>query len=753
MHRRVVPQKTRGGGGGGGEGGGGGAGGAGAGTGGAGNGLDLDAESVHSLESLRHKKKDNNSRLLRFFFLFVSLLFLCLTFALLLPSGDFWEPVMMSLSGGLFGLFGAHEHDLSKCSVLNDDGTCASPWASSKNNPGADASQKNNNNNNNKPVGCPLGYGTEAAPGTPLPPGHPPVHTKGVTAKGRQLKADAYERIPQTSQRSLSLGGPRSIFVNGTIWTAQVSPSGLLTGTHVHSGLVVGQNGLVTLAGSETAARSLATPNTHVVDLQGKFVVPGFVDAHLHLLLGGWFLVRWCDLSTPELRKLVESDEPKQQDFVKAFHAKLASCAAKWNDPEGKAWVLAYGWDETEWPGEGAGPTQAVVDSAVGTRKAWAMRKCGHAGLASKAAREAASLPAWNGEPQSSLLVEADASSVVKNIPPPSLAEKRASLFAAQRHLHARGVTAVHDMGLIGFLDHTDEQGNSASFLSDLDDVLDNAQAAGKLALRIYAFAPLVAWKAVAKRIREVGRDIGPRLRVGGVKAFVDGSLGAETARFYAPYGVRKGVGEWATDRAWLQKHVNEASAARLQVALHAIGDEAVDVACEVLSAARDDDREVPRHRVEHAQHLSEQGVLNLRRARTFASMQPLHLVSDRPKVHRLGAEREARSFALSTLAESGVPLALGSDWFVADPSPLQAIAAAVDGDEGIDAEKALVAHTAGAARAGLDDLTGVLAAGSSADLVVLSGDPRREKDVQVLRTFVAGTEVWRAPSPEAATL
>ena len=672
-----------------------------------------------------------------------ALLFGATAIALLVLPVERMMAALMEAGGGGSG----------RC-VMQDDGTCASPWADDEQTAPAGK-------------GCPMGYGTEAEPGEPLPPGHPPVKVKGR----RRLETEDDGEQPAAAQpadeqeRAFSTG-PRAIFVNGTIWTARVSTTGYVVGTERHKGLVVGQNGRVTLVGSETAAWSLATPDTTVVDLRGNFAAPGFVDAHLHLLLGGWFLARWCDLSTPSLadhlsKAGAQATPLRYADYARAFASKLSSCAAALPQSKSDAWVLGYGWDATEWGDDasGEGPTQADIDRAVGERNAWALRKCGHAGLASTSARATAGLPPWDeSAATSSLLREADASTVVKSIPPPNLAERRAALAHAQRFLHARGVTAVHDMGLIGFVDPTDSAANAAAFLSDVNEVYDSAQAKGQLALRVYAFAPLAAWRAVTNRTGRFGRSIGPRLRLGGVKAFVDGSLGAETARFYAPYGVRGGRGEWAMDRDWLASWTKDASDAGLQVALHAIGDEAVDVACDLLAEARSKDlartaMAAPRHRVEHAQHLSPEGAQRLRSARVYASVQPLHMVSDAPKVSGgLGTERAQRAYAFKTIAQAGVPLGLGSDWFVAEPDPLQALRAAAlrDGPEALSPEDALVAHTAGAARSGLDDLSGVFAPDSNADLVVLSADPTTSAGLataRVLRTFVAGAEVYRAAS------
>jgi predicted amidohydrolase YtcJ len=271
------------------------------------------------------------------------------------------------------------------------------------------------------------------------------------------------------------------------------------------------------------------------------------------------------------------------------------------------------------------------------------------------------------------------ASTCADRIPPLSAAERRAALRAAARHALSRGVTMVHCMGRVAFM-----EGEEAAW-QDLEQVLLPAADGGALPLRVYALVPLPTWRRMAERVRQLGAaHPGGMLFWGGVKEFADGSLGARTALLHQPYADAPGsAGSRSITVQRLRELAAGAAAAGLQVAVHAIGDRAVDDVLSIyaeLAANRSsgggggDGRE-RQHRIEHAQHISGPGVARrMAAARVAATPNPLHLLADRLLLEaRLGLERAGagRTYAFRTLLEAGVLAAFGSDWPVV---PLDAL-------------------------------------------------------------------------------
>jgi len=263
----------------------------------------------------------------------------------------------------------------------------------------------------------------------------------------------------------------------------------------------------------------------------------------------------------------------------------------------------------------------------------------------------------------------------------------------------------------------------------------------------------------------------GQRLWWGGLKAFVDGSLGSTTAWFYEPYADEPGSsGLMTTDTASLREWIVASDAEGFHAVVHAIGDRANDWILDVyagLEAAHGPrDR---RYRIEHAQHLTPEAIRRIAELGVVASMQPYHAADDgRWAEKRIGPERIRTTYAFRSLLEAGATLAFGSDWTVAPLDPLLGLDAAVtrrtidglnpDGwvpEERIDLEEALVAYTRDAAYAGFSDaFTGTLEPGKVADMVVLSGDLLSvpETEIGTLRvdlTFVEGNEAYRRPGVE----
>jgi predicted amidohydrolase YtcJ len=357
--------------------------------------------------------------------------------------------------------------------------------------------------------------------------------------------------------------------------------------------------------------------------------------------------------------------------------------------------------------------------------------------------RNAAGLP-------TGILKDRAMSPVERVIPDPSPAQRDAALERAMRHAAERGVTATSHV--------------SVPWL-DLE-TYRRARRAGRLTTRVALYFPLETWRQVADTIARDGRG-DDRLWIGGVKGYMDGSLGSGTALFDEPYADDpRTVGVLRTSEDSLRAWIAAADSAGLQVAVHAIGERANRLLLDIYdSVARAHGPRDRRFRVEHAQHLRPQDVGRFGRGGIIASMQPAHLIDDGNwAAKRLGPERLPHSYVFRSLLDSHAPLAFGSDWSVAPMDPIIGIYAAVtrrsaDGkhpggwipEQKISVEEALRAYTTGGAYAVFaEGRRGRLAPGYLADLVLLDRDltrmpPEEIAQVKVRTTVMDGKVVFSA--------
>jgi predicted amidohydrolase YtcJ len=334
-------------------------------------------------------------------------------------------------------------------------------------------------------------------------------------------------------------------------------------------------------------------------------------------------------------------------------------------------------------------------------------------------------------------------------MPTPSPQQSDAAIDRAMKWAASHGVTAVADVSVPWF--------EVAA--------LKRARATGRLTTRVAVFVPLENWRLMADTVRAngIGDD---RLRVAGVKGYVDGSLGSTTALFYEPYNDAPATsGLMVTPEDSLRAWIGAADSAGLQVAVHAIGDRAngllLDIYDSIAKAHGARDR---RFRIEHAQHLRRQDIGRIARTGVIASMQPYHAIDDgRWAEKRIGPERIKTTYAFRSLIDSGAHLAFGSDWTVAPLDPILGIYAAVtrrtlDGkhpegwipDQKITVEEALRAYTVGNAYGVFAERSrGKLTTGYQADIVVLDQDltairPEALAGVKVTATIVGGKLIYR---------
>jgi hypothetical protein len=529
------------------------------------------------------------------------------------------------------------------------------------------------------------------------------------------------------------------IFSGGRVWTG-------VPGRPLAEALAV-RDGRIAGVGRDDEVLPLAGSGTVLVPLEGRTLLPGFVDAHLHLVAGGY-----------SLSQVALGEVESRQGLAR----RLESWAARL--PEGQ-WITGGGWDHERWGG--ALPARDWIDAVTPDHPVLVHRLDLHMALANTRALERAGIDASTPDPPGGLLLrdgEGRLTGLLKDraidlvadrIPRADAAAREAAIRAAGRHLLARGVTQAHDMGTLG--DSDESWQNLASYRS--------LRERDCLRLRVYAFVPLAHRARLADYVAEHGRG-DAWLRWGGVKGFVDGSLGSGTAWMNEGFADEPGNrGLTLTDPDEIRRGVEEADAAGLHVAVHAIGDRANDMLLDAFQAAvRTNGPRDRRFRVEHAQHLSPGAVARFGEEGVVASVQPYHLADDgRWAARRLGPERTRRSWPLASLLAGGARLAFGSDWTVAPPDPVRALAAAVtrrtldgahpDGwipEERIPLEAALRAHTGEAAWAGfMDGWTGRLVPGASADLVVLDRDlfalPAKEwTEACVEETVVEGRVEYR---------
>lgn len=494
----------------------------------------------------------------------------------------------------------------------------------------------------------------------------------------------------------------------------------------------------------------LAAPGagTRELDAGGRTVLPGFNDAHVHFMMGGY------DLSGVQLR-----DAASPEVFARRI-GEIARALAP------GAWITGGYWDHQSWPGAPL-PCRGWIDALTPDTPVLVSRLDGHMALANGVALRLAGITRGTPDPEGGVIVRdpatGEATGLLKDaailpvrrlVPPPAWEQRLAAARAATRHAASLGVTSVQDV-LAG--------PDTAVYQSLLE--------RGDLLTRIYAMTPMPQWEA----LRNAGLRAGfgnPMLRVGAVKAFSDGSLGSGSAWFFEPYTDEPGNCGLPADEMYpegeLLRRVAAADRAGIQTVIHAIGDRANDAILSLYeTVARENGPRDRRWRIEHAQHLRREDLARFGAAGVIASVQPYHCADDgRWAERRIGVARAKTTFAFRSLLEAGATLALGTDWTVAPLDPFPTLAAAVtrrplDGsrpggwvpEEKLTLEQALRAYVVGSAYAEFQDhLKGALMPGRLADFVLVDRDPfdldpASLGSVKVLVTVVGGRVVYEAPA------
>lgn len=502
----------------------------------------------------------------------------------------------------------------------------------------------------------------------------------------------------------------------------------------------------IAAVGSTNDIKKLAGSKTKVIDAQGQLVLPGFNDAHVHFMGGGF------QLASVDLR---DANTPQEfADRIRQFAARL---------PE-KRWVTGGDWDHERWP-DAKLPTRELIDRHTPNNPVFVNRLDGHMSLANSVALKLAGVTKDTADPPGGVIVrdpqtgeptgilkDAAQGFVWKVIPPSTFDEKLAAARAATNHAASLGVTSVQDV-------------SAGVDVGVYQTLLDR----GELKTRIYAVWPLPSWDRLSRT--GVRAHFGsPMLRTGGLKGFSDGSLGSTTALFYEPYLDAPNTSGIPSDEMFpegaMLERVRGSDKAGLQVMIHAIGDRANDMILTIFEQVeKENGARDRRFRIEHAQHLRPQDISRFARNKVIASMQPYHAIDDgRWAEKRIGKERAKTTYAFRSLLDAGATLAFGTDWTVAPLDPMLTIYAAVtrrtlDGknpngwvpEQKISVEETVRAYTAGSAFAEFqENEKGTITTGKLADIVILSRDifridPKEIENVKVVMTIMDGRIVYEA--------
>ncbi|XP_062093168.1 protein LONG AFTER FAR-RED 3 isoform X2 [Humulus lupulus] len=471
--------------------------------------------------------------------------------------------------------------------------------------------------------------------------------------------------------------------------------------------------GRILRVGNYSSLKALVGYSTKELNLNGKIVVPGFIDSHVHLISGGLQLMRL------QFRGINKKDE---------FVRRIAEAAE--NRKPG-SWILGGGWNNDLWGGDL--PTASWIDDITPNNPVWLPRTDGHMGLANSVALKFVRIDNSSKDPDggaimrtasgvpTGLLIDSAMKLVVSYIPELSIDERREALQRASSLALMKGVTTVVDIGRYFPGTSVDRP------WEDFSDVYQWADSSRKMRVRVCLFFPLETWSRLHPYVDEP-ENYG--LQVADYEKLFNMTLAADNHR--------------------------------LQVAIHAIGDRAndriLDMYESIISKNGIRDR---RFRIEHAQHLAPGTADRFGELGIIASVQPEHLLYDfESATKKLGFDRAQKgSYLFGSLLSGNATLAFGSDWPVADINPLGSIRTAMTRKspawesawnpyESILMNDALKAHTISAARACfLDKDIGSISPGKLADFVVLSTDSWDEfasvGSASVEATYVAGIQVY----------
>jgi hypothetical protein len=529
------------------------------------------------------------------------------------------------------------------------------------------------------------------------------------------------------------------IFINGKIWTVDAAKP------EVEAVAVAGSR--IIAVGSTKEVEAYRTKKTQVIDLEGRRMLPGFIDNHTHFMTGGF------QLQNVDLRHAMTEE---------AFAAIIKKRA---DERPGK-WIVGGDWDHENWKNAPL-PTKELIDRNTQNTPVFVWRYDEHMALANSYVLKLAGITKESIDPPGGMIVrdpktgeptgilKDEAMSAVYRVMPDDAEEDRlAAARAALGEARRWGVTSVQDVS----------SGADVKTYQAL-------RRSGDLTLRFHCRLPISQWEQLSASGIQV--PFGDEwIRIGSLKAFADGSLGSSTALFFEPYTSdpsTKGLASDIVQDGRLEKWAIAADKAHLQLSIHAIGDSAnsiiLDLFEKIVAQNPKWDR---RFRIEHAQHIAQKDFDRFAKLGVIASAQPYHAADDgRWAVKRIGEERCKRTYPFRTFLDKGVMLTFGSDWTVAPINPLVGIHAAVtrrttDGanpngwipEQKISVKEAIACYTINNAYAVFEQQEkGSISVGKLADFVVLNEDivtmdPTRIDKVTVGMTILGGRTIYSGIVP-----
>lgn len=534
-------------------------------------------------------------------------------------------------------------------------------------------------------------------------------------------------------------------FINGKIYTVNENQP--------YAEAVVVEKNKIKFVGSTKEAKKLIDASTEVIDLEGKLMLPGFNDSHLHFTSGGSYLLGI------NLRPALSKEE--FANIIKDYAKDPASSRQDGTTPRLYDWITGGRWDHELWTDKSL-PTKELIDSITPNTPVFVSRIDGHVALANSKALELAGITKYTRDPDGGL-IERDPETgeptgilkdnamdiVFKIIPPPSPEENIEAALRALEEARKLGITSVQDM-------------TQPNEFEAYKQVMMN----GELTCRIYSIWSIYKYEDIVCAGVTVGNEDG-LIKRGGLKGYADGSLGASTAWFFEPYvqdPSTYGLPMDVVTNGNLEKWALDADRNRLQLCVHAIGDRANSYTLDLYDKIKKTNSPWERRfRIEHAQHLRKEDIKRFAEIGVVASVQPYHCIDDGVWAEkRIGPERITTTHVYKSLLKSGAVVAFGTDWPVAPLNPLYGIYAAVtrqtvDGknpggwipEEKISVEDAIRCYTLNAAFASYEEkIKGSIEVGKLADFVVLnedilSIDPVKIKDVVVEMTVFDGEIVY----------
>jgi predicted amidohydrolase YtcJ len=549
------------------------------------------------------------------------------------------------------------------------------------------------------------------------------------------------------AQRDDETGPVDLIVLNGKVYPAD-------GGARFAEALAVRGNTILRV-GSNREIKRLAGRSTQTIDAHGAAVLPGFNDAHLHLVSGGLGLQQANLLDATTLEEIGAT--------IRAFAAA---------HPD-RPWVLGRGWYYTPFPG--GLPTRQQLDALVPDRPAYMRCYDGHTSWANSRALQAAGISRSTADPPGGVIVrdpatgeptgvlkEAAQGLVSQVLPQPTRDDRLRAIRDAIREAHRLGVTSVQNAGV------------DAAELELYDELARN----GELRLRLYNAisieSPFSSGDADRLDALWKRRPDDALMKTGAVKLMLDGVIESHTAVMLEPYANRDSLGLPNMDAATLDRIVTELDERGWQVLIHAIGDAAVRQALDAFEHAASKNPAPARgrrHRLEHVETLSPADVPRFGRLGVLAVQQPFHGNPSPTQLEvwrtNIGPERASRGWAQRSILDAGGRLAMGSDWPVVTLDPRFQINMAInrttpDGEpaggwlpeQRLPLTAAIDAYTSGAAYASFDEgRKGRLAPDMLADIVILSADvfaspPARFLDASVEVTIFDGQVVYRRDTP-----